>query len=116
MATIRSCLKSLNLGEVIGYSNGGDVYAYQTILGLDQSGLCTSGLYIDLHTTPFPDPPPTSGGTGTSGGTVTLQVDSASDPERVADMASLFYAFVAVLVVVWGVKQLLNLFTGDTEK
>ena len=45
-----------------------------------------------------------------------LQINTASDPERVADMASLFYAFLAVLVVVWGVKQLLNLFTGDTEK
>ena len=46
----------------------------------------------------------------------TLSLDSTSDPERVADMASLFYAFLAVLVVVWGVKQLLNLFTGDTER
>ena len=45
-----------------------------------------------------------------------IQVNTASDPERVADMAALFYAFLAALVVVWGVKQLLNLFTGDTEK
>lgn len=45
-----------------------------------------------------------------------LQINTASDPERVADMAVLFYAFLAVLVVVWGAKQLLNLFTGDTER
>ena len=45
-----------------------------------------------------------------------IQVNTASDPERVADMAALFYAFLAVLVVVWGIKRLLNLFTGDTEK
>ena len=45
-----------------------------------------------------------------------VQFATASDPERVADMTSLFYAFLAALVVVWGVKQLLNLFTGDTEK
>lgn len=45
-----------------------------------------------------------------------LQVNTDSDPERVADMTALFYAFLLVLVMVWGVKQLLNLFTGDTEK
>gem|GEM_PF-5757474 len=31
-------------------------------------------------------------------------------------MGALFYAFLAALAVVWGVKQLLNLFSGDTEK
>lgn len=46
----------------------------------------------------------------------TIRVDSASDPARVQDMTQLFYALLLVLVVVWGVKQLLNLFTGDTSK
>ncbi len=38
------------------------------------------------------------------------------DTERVLDMTELFYAFVLVCVTVWGVKQLLNLFTGDTSR
>ena len=38
------------------------------------------------------------------------------DPGRISDMTALFYAFLAVFVVVWGVKQLLNLFSGDTSR
>jgi hypothetical protein len=38
------------------------------------------------------------------------------DPDRVLDMQALFIAFLAVLVAVWGVKQLLNIFTSDIEK
>ncbi len=38
------------------------------------------------------------------------------DNVRVQDMYALFIAFVAVLVTVWGVKQLLRLFTGDMER
>ena len=41
---------------------------------------------------------------------------SAPDPERMADMQSLFYAFLLVLVLAWGAKQLLNLFSGDTTR
>lgn len=36
--------------------------------------------------------------------------------ERMADMQSLFYAFLLVLVLAWGAKQLLNLFSGDTSR
>lgn len=46
----------------------------------------------------------------------TIKVDTASDPERVLDMQAVFYGFLLVLVTVWGVKQLLNLFTGDTDR
>lgn len=46
----------------------------------------------------------------------TLTVDTASSPERVQDMTDLFYAFLLVLVAVWAIKQLANLFTGDTER
>lgn len=38
------------------------------------------------------------------------------DPGRVADMQALFLAFLVVLVSVWGLKQLLRLFTTDTER
>jgi len=37
------------------------------------------------------------------------------DSTRVADMQALFIAFVAVLVAVWGAKQLLRLFTDDRD-
>lgn len=45
-----------------------------------------------------------------------LTIDSSSNPERVADMQALFYAFLAVLVVVWGIKRLLDLFSGEGDK
>jgi hypothetical protein len=49
----------------------------------------------------------------------TLEVQATAepvDPDRVADMAALFGLFIGVLVIVWGSKQLLNLFSGDIEK
>jgi hypothetical protein len=49
----------------------------------------------------------------------TLEVQTTPepiDPTRVADMQALFIAFVAVLVSVWGLKQLLRLVTSDTER
>lgn len=36
--------------------------------------------------------------------------------ERVSDSGQMFLLFLVALVVVWGGKQLLNLFTGDTER
>lgn len=38
------------------------------------------------------------------------------DSVRIQDMYALFLAFLAVLVTVWGVKQLLRLFTGDSDR
>ena len=49
----------------------------------------------------------------------TLEVTTKPEPvnpERVQDQYLLFLAFLAVIVVVWGLKQLLNLFSGDTSK
>lgn len=52
-----------------------------------------------------------------AGCTVTVQVEAAPpSAERVEDLLHLFYAFLAVLTVVWGLKQLINLFSGDTER
>lgn len=45
-----------------------------------------------------------------------IKVDVESDPQRVQDMNDVFYMFLLVCVTVWGVKQLLNLFTGDTDR
>lgn len=59
-------------------------------------------------------PPPSS--TVHCTGTCTLILTAETfNNEKAADMSQLFGAFVAVLVVVWGVKQLLNLFTGDNN-
>lgn len=51
----------------------------------------------------------------TSTQSVTIAPEPIS-PQRVQDMQALFLAFLAVLVSVWGLKQLLRLFTSDTEK
>lgn len=93
------CVDVLIVGTPIGTSGGMPVMVTRPVVGLDPT--CSSGLQILTQAEIDGNK---------------LQINTASDPERVADMASLFYAFVAVLVVVWGVKQLLNLFTGDTEK
>jgi hypothetical protein len=37
------------------------------------------------------------------------------EPERIADMQTLFIAFLGVLVAVWGAKQLLRIFTDDRD-
>ncbi len=49
----------------------------------------------------------------------TLEVQATAepvDPARVVDMQTVFIGFLSVLVLVWGVKQLLNLFAGDTTR
>lgn len=95
------CAKVIPVDTQIGVQAGGPGSAILSvpIIGFDPT--CSSGLQILTQAEIDGNK---------------LQINTASDPDRVADMASLFYAFLAVLVVVWGVKQLLNLFTGDTEK
>lgn len=51
-----------------------------------------------------------------SAGLVTVSVDRTHNQESYDDMGLLFGGFIVVLVSIWGVKQLLNLFTGDTDK
>lgn len=52
-----------------------------------------------------------------TGCTITVQVEPAPpSAERVDDLLSLFYAFMAVLAVLWCARQFINLFSGDTEK
>lgn len=38
------------------------------------------------------------------------------DTQRILDMNDMFWAFVLALVSIWGVKQLLKLFSSDTDK
>ena len=93
------CANVIDAGTEIGTPGQTAARLSLPIIGFDSS--CSSGLLLLTQTELDANK---------------IQVNTASDPERVADMASLFYAFLAALVVVWGVKQLLNLFTGDTEK
>lgn len=95
------CVKVLPTGSSIGVSGRAVFDSSVPIIVPDDS--CTSllSIYTQLEIDALKQ---------------TIKVDSSSDPARVQDMTDLFYAFLLVLVVVWGVKQLLNLFTGDTSK
>lgn len=46
--------------------------------------------------------------------TIIVQVEPAPpSAERVEDLLALFYMGLAILVVVWGLKRLIALFSGD---
>jgi len=46
-----------------------------------------------------------------------VQVEPAPpSAQRVEDLLVLFYAFLAVIVVIWGLRKIIDLFSGDTEK
>ena len=48
--------------------------------------------------------------------TVTVQYEAAPlTEERATDLISMFWDFVLALVLVWGVKQILNLFTENAH-
>ena len=58
-------------------------------------------------------PPPT---TCEGACTITFVADSAPiTEEKASDLLGMFWTFVLALVVVWGVKQLLNFFTSDAD-
>jgi len=96
------CVKIYQPTQIIGMTDWNDrIFAITPMLGIDTSSTCVSGLLLFTQSEIDANK---------------LSINTASDPERVADMVALFYAFLTVLVIVWGVKQLLNLFTGDTEK
>lgn len=101
------CVKWLPSGSQLGLSAGNLVINFPDLLVKDSA--CASGLmlYTQSEISALVVPATTD---------VQLSVDSSSDPQRVADMQLLFYAFLGVLVAVWGVKQLLNLFSGDTSR
>lgn len=46
--------------------------------------------------------------------TIVVQVEPAPpSAERIDDLLALFYLGLSVLVVVWGLKRLIGLFSGD---
>jgi len=49
--------------------------------------------------------------------TLVVQVEPAPpSAERIGDLLALFYAFLAVIVVIWGLRKIIDLFSGDTER
>lgn len=94
-----TCVGVLPSGSDIGIGVGRPVRSSIDIIVVDDS--CSSGLLLLTQSELDSNK---------------IQVNASSDPARVQDMTDLFYAFLLALVVVWGVKQLLNLFTGDTER
>lgn len=57
---------------------------------------CNAGQYVLVTADEFTIPPPS--------------------PERIAEISDVFLLMLVALVSVWGVKQLLKLFSGDVEK
>ncbi|MCJ0765331.1 hypothetical protein [Variovorax terrae] len=52
--------------------------------------------------------------TAEAGQTVTVVIEPAEfTPARAADLVDMFWSFVLALVIVWGAKQILNIFTSS---
>lgn len=49
-------------------------------------------------------------------GQAVVQVDRTHNQEAYNDMTTMFGLFVLAIIGVWGAKQLLNLFSSDTER
>jgi len=87
------CVRIAQPGENIGAVSGqGAAFLSVPTPVIDES--CSSGLIIQTA----------------------QEVNNPANADRVQDMTDLFYAFLLVLVTVWGAKQILNLFTGDTDR
>lgn len=99
------CVRVVPAGSVVGMSAGNMVISTNPMVLEDSS--CTSGLKLFTQSeiqALLPSSPPESPSAG------------SLDSGRVLDMQAVFYGFLLVLVTVWGLKQLLSLFTGDTER
>lgn len=56
-------------------------------------------------------------GTSTTSTVTQLQIKAEElNPERIQDIMEMFWLFVLALIGVWGSKQLLNLFSTDSDK
>lgn len=49
-------------------------------------------------------------------GQAVIQVDRTHNQAAYDDMLTMFGLFILVIIGVWGAKQLLNLFSSDTER
>lgn len=96
------CVRVIPAGTDIGDPGGpGKAYLTVPVLGVDSS--CASGLQV-LTAAEI------------QANKSTLKMDVESDPARRQDMFDLFYAFLFILISVWAIKRLLDLFSGEGDK
>lgn len=95
------CIRIAPVGENIG--GGGGMAATLSVPTPVVDPACSTGLQL-LTATEI------------AANKSTLKMDVESDPVRVQDMLDLFYAFLVVLIAVWAIKRLLDLFSGEGDK
>jgi hypothetical protein len=90
------CVESLPVGSTIGGSASGAVVSTRQLPAIIEKPSCASSDYVLVTKSEFEVPAPS--------------------PARLSEISDVFLLFLAALVVIWGSKQLLKLFTGDIEK
>lgn len=90
------CVQSLPVGSTIGGSAAGAVVSTVQLPAIVDKPICDSSDYVLVTKSDFEVPAPS--------------------PERLTEISDVFLLLLAALVVVWGSKQILKLFTGDIEK
>lgn len=101
----------LHCGSVV--STYGNPPTYQILTRVNPSDLSTCA--IILTTGPEYKAILDAAQTGSSDGTTTIQ-PAEINQQNIEDTTSMFYAFLVVLAAVWGIKQLINLFSQDVDK
>lgn len=101
----------LNCGSVV--TTYGNPPTYQILTRATPSDLGTCA--IILTTGPEYKLLVQSSQIGSTGGTSTNQPLEINQ-HNIQDTTEMFYAFLIVLAAVWGIKQLINLFSQDVEK
>ena len=90
------CLSPLPVGSTIGASAAGPVVSTVQFPAIVEKPSCASSDYVLVTKSEFEVPAPS--------------------PQRLAEISDVFLLLLGALVVIWGAKQLLKLFSGDIEK
>lgn len=90
------CLSPLPVGSTIGGSASGPVVSSVQLPAIVEKTECASSDYVLVTKSEYQVPAPS--------------------PERLTEISDVFLLLLGALVVVWGSKQLLKLFSGDIEK
>lgn len=90
------CLSPLPVGSTIGGSASGPVVSTVQLPAIVEKPACASSDYVLVTKSELEVPAPS--------------------PERLTEISDVFLLLLGALVVIWGSKQLLKLFSGDIEK
>ena len=90
------CVSPVPVGSTIGTAGAVPVVSSVQLPVILDKPSCDSSDYVLVHRSDFEIPAPS--------------------PERLQEIQDIFLLFLAALVVIWGLKQLLRLFSGDIEK